>query len=96
MYLPLNEPNSPSPFLFSVTIPKRNHRNASVRNLLKRRIREAWRQNKPSPVIHKDDIAPFALMYILIDKEVTTSATIQRAIERLHRKFDRMSHNTPA
>lgn len=79
--LPVN-----SPFhqvLFSV--PKRNFKKAVQRNLLKRRMREAYRLNKHLlPASSK-----MAIAYIYNANEILTFAQIQ---ERLVKTFNRFDH----
>lgn len=87
LYLRITDAETTHPFLFSVSIPKRNHRKAHVRNLLKRKVREAYRLNKPNPVMLNGHVQPFALMYILVDRNVTDTSIIRNAIDRLHQKF---------
>ena len=77
------ESTSPSvEVLFSV--PKRNHKRANKRNLLKRRMREAYRLNngelKSEAIAHGKalDIA-----FIYSTKEVLPSTTIANAITKI-------------
>ena len=77
------ESTSPSvEVLFSV--PKRNHKRANKRNLLKRRMREAYRLNngelKSEAIAHGKalDIA-----FIYSTKEVLPSTTIAHAITKI-------------
>jgi len=88
IYLPIKEDaGSDVSFSFAVTVPKRLHKKAYTRNLLKRRIREAYRQNKINSEGQIIGHTRYALMYLLVDKEVSEYALIERAIKKLHRKF---------
>ena len=71
---------------FSVSVPKRLHKKASTRNKLKRLIREAYRHNKiPETIIAKGYY--LALMYVLIDKEVSSFETIEKALLKLNKRL---------
>lgn len=69
--------------LFSVS--KKNFKNAVDRNLLKRRMREAYRLNKNRLPASKK----LLIAYIYSAKEILTFAQIQ---ERLTRTFNRFDH----
>ncbi len=73
VYLPLDQPDTPTAVLFAV--PKKNHKRAHVRNLLKRRTREAYRLNKSATGLH------IALIYSA--KEVEAFNTIQDAVRKI-------------
>ncbi len=64
--------------LFSV--PKRYHKRANKRNLLKRRMREAYRLNK---ALLQDHSASVDLALIYSAKEVLPYARIEQAIRKL-------------
>ena len=77
------ESTSPSvEVLFSV--PKRNHKRANKRNLLKRRMREAYRLNSAelkSEVQSRGNALDIALVYS--SKEILPSKNIAHAITRI-------------
>ena len=70
-----------------ITVSKRNFKKAVDRNLLKRRIREAYRLNKHN--IHTNQ--NLLIAYIYTSKEILTFAEIQKklilAIERLNKYY---------
>ncbi len=74
-------------FKVGVTVPKRNHKKAWQRNLLKRRIREAYRQNKPVIEERRDKSKRYALMYILVDQNITEYHQIEKAMIKLNAKL---------
>lgn len=66
--------------LFSV--PKKNHKRANVRNLLRRRTKEAYRLNKS--ILHecgKNGSVDMALIYS--SKEVVDYKTIENAVRKI-------------
>ena len=75
--------------LFSVTIPKRKMRSATDRNLLKRRIREAFRLHKlPLETKLASKNVTVCLMFIYIESEVKEYAVIEKGITKLLKKLD--------
>ena len=88
VYLPLDEGQDDAPaYLFGVTVPKRLHRKAHERNLLKRRIREAYRKNKPPIIKRNGKVLRFAFMYICVDRNISDYDLIVKAIKKLHKKI---------
>ncbi|MCB0654808.1 MAG: ribonuclease P protein component [Saprospiraceae bacterium] len=80
LWLPV-ESRSGSPFLFSVSIPKKTFPLAVQRNRLKRQTREAFR-------LQQLDIPEYpgrsvALMYIYVGKEAISYTSIDRSIRYL-------------
>jgi ribonuclease P protein component len=80
---------STNALLFSVTIPKKKLRSATHRNLLKRRIREAYRQHK-QPLQEKlaQENVTVCLMFIYIEREIQDYAVIEKGIIKLLKKLD--------
>ncbi len=78
-----------SSLLFSVTIPKKKMRSATHRNLLKRRIREAYRQHKqPLQARLAQENVTVCLMFIYIEREIVDYAVIEKGIIKLLKKLD--------
>ena len=67
---------------FAVSIPKRNFRRAHDRNLLKRRIREAyrlqWRQ-----ILNETYSSKILLMFIYVGKQINEFDDLHKAVENL-------------
>ncbi len=66
--------------LFSV--PKKNHKRANVRNLLRRRTKEAYRLNK-SILSGCDKVANLDMALIYSSKEVVDYKTIENAVRKI-------------
>jgi len=77
----LDDHASRSGALVSFSVPKRNHKKAVTRNLLKRRMKECYRQNKP---VLSQDNARYALMYILVDKSVSDYEILEKAMIKIN------------
>ena len=66
--------------LFSV--PKKNHKRANVRNLLRRRTKEAYRLNKS--ILHEcGKLASLDMALIYSSKEVVDYKTIENAVRKI-------------
>lgn len=71
-----------------VSVPKRNHKRANKRNLLKRRMRESYRLNKEplvSACIERRKTVNLAFVYA--SKEVEEFKTIEHAIRTIISKL---------
>lgn len=70
------------PLRIMVSVPKRNHKRAVTRNLLKRRIRESYRLNRAiiSSLMEGDTAVEFSLTYIA--KEVLDYQIIENAVKK--------------
>jgi len=76
------------PVLASFTVSKRNFKRAVKRNLLKRRIREAYRLNKP--VFYQEIAAKqlhLAIMFVYIGKDLVEFPVIEKAMISAFKKL---------
>ena len=77
------------------SVPRRLHKKATSRNLLKRRMREACRDHMTiltnSERFDKSSNA-LGLMYILVDSEITEYAVLDRSMKKLHKKLIAQLH----
>lgn len=87
VYISVEDNKQTTDFLVGVTVPKRSHKKAHTRNLLKRRIREAYRKNKPTFAKQVDKPRRYALMYILVDQNITDYAQIEKSMIKLNKKL---------
>ena len=87
VYISVEDNKQTTDFLVGVTVPKRSHKKAHTRNLLKRRIREAYRKNKPTFAKQVDTPRRYALMYILVDQNITDYAQIEKSMIKLNKKL---------
>ena len=76
------------PFQFGVSVPKRLHKKAVARNLLKRRIREAFRINKlvlTEPL--KSNNVKIVVMFIYVHNELLDFKTIESSVKTLNQRL---------
>jgi len=93
-----NIPNtnaSENPVLFTQSVPKKKFKHAADRNLLRRRIREAYRLNKWQfyanfPAEEKEQVA---IMVIYIAPETISYAIIAAAMEKMLLRFLKIRKN---
>ena len=85
--LPATSENSAEPGAqLAISVPKRNFKTAVARNLLKRRIREAYRLHKHE-LYEKLADRRIALMFMYIAKEELSFAEIEAGVKKMIRKF---------
>ena len=64
------------------SVPKKNHKRANVRNLLRRRTKEAYRLNKS--ILHNSQkFAALDMALIYSSKEVVDYKTIENAVRKI-------------
>lgn len=75
------EPGAAYPNRLLISVPKRHFKKAVIRNLIKRRIREAYRKNKESLYnrLSEGNIR-FFMALVYINKEVVEFSEIERKI----------------
>ncbi len=76
------------PVLSSFTVSKRNFKRAVKRNLLKRRIREAYRLNKPA--FYQEIVAKqlhLAIMFVYIGKDIVEYQAIEKGMISAFKKL---------
>ncbi len=88
-YIPLSAPHPPSPVTTQVLIwaPKSLHKHATDRNLLRRRMREAWRLNKDA----LQQPCMIALNYM--DKTMQPYAVIEKAVKKAIKRLNEENIN---
>jgi ribonuclease P protein component len=79
--------HGPHPAEVSFTVSKRNFKRAVVRNLLKRRLREAYRLNKPAFYESIPTGQQVAIMFIYTCKEVKDYQTIEKGMKKALKKL---------
>ena len=79
----IDPPKNESPIQFALTVPRRSFPKAHQRNLLRRRIREAYRVNKPWLYANLPEGSPqYGLMVIYVAKETLTFKDIEKATRK--------------
>ncbi len=83
IWLPAVLPHS-VPFQATFTVPKRNFKSATDRNLIKRRLREAYRKNKSFLYTLKvRDTLQFALLFVFTGKEKLSYIETERRLKNI-------------
>ena len=79
-------PQSTTPARLLISVPKRHFKRAVRRNLLKRRIREAYRRNKPE--------GPVDVMIIYLPATILEYAQIEAAMKETIARIDALGKKT--
>jgi ribonuclease P protein component len=78
----------PVPCQVTVSVPKKNFKRANKRNLLRRRVKEAWRLNKHLlyPVLEAQG-KQLAILFIYQGKDIFEYASIEKRMKEVIKKM---------
>lgn len=86
-------PEQEFPVQFSISVSKKNFRNATQRNAIKRSVREKYRINKK---ILYDAVVPksknIAFMFVYLGKEIVPNSIIEESIQYILQKIVKKLH----
>jgi ribonuclease P protein component len=92
---------SPSPILFSLSVPKKTFKRAVDRNVLRRHVRESYRLNKEKlyNLLKNNELyteKQFAFMVLYTGKEAFSYEEIDKGIKKMIYKFEKELQTTYA
>ncbi|PHN05578.1 ribonuclease P protein component [Flavilitoribacter nigricans DSM 23189 = NBRC 102662] len=88
VWMPMEERRSEFPVQFGLSVPKRHFKKAVQRNVLRRKIREAYRLNKYR--IYRDlpdEEQQYGFMVLYTGREMHDYETIEKAMQQMIRRF---------
>lgn len=84
-YLPITSPDSSCKNKLLISISKKNHKKAVDRNLLKRRIREAYRLNKR---LLTDNGPSFAIGLVFVSRQILSFSEIDSKLKLVMKRLN--------
>ncbi|MDX9771821.1 MAG: ribonuclease P protein component [Bacteroidales bacterium] len=89
VYRVISSDESLPPLRVLISVPKRNFKKAVDRNLIRRRIKEAWRKNKQPLMMMPEKGKRLELALLWIDTEIRTYDDIEKCVIEV---MGRLSH----
>lgn len=88
VWMPIEIRRSEYPVQFALSVPKKNFKKAATRNTLRRRMREAYRLNKPQIYSELGDCEQqYAFMVLYTSREMLPYQEIEKAMQQTIRRF---------
>ena len=86
VWMPCSTSDQRYPLRLAVSVPKKNFKRAVDRNLLKRRMRESYRQRK-SELYSRLGEKRYVVMLIYTDRAILSFDTIDKSLHLVFQKF---------